>query len=239
MGTHGQILNNSFPSHAVITLVGVAHVIDVRRQIESIIISQDPDVVAVELDYGRYYAMTHRVEGDMPYIYRKMAEMQKNLARMFGTEVGSEMLVAINVARTLGKQVALIDMDSMEIVKRIKKNMGVIEKLRLYTSFLLAPFSRKRIGKEDIKEIVENEEKYVGYLRKKFPGLSRALFEDREEYMAKKLLDIEKNGHVMAFVGDAHIAGLKKLLPDAKIIRLRDIITEGETWEISYTISFN
>ena len=60
----------------MIVLVGVAHVINLKRQIQELIIREEPDVVAVELDYGRYYAMTHRVSGKMPYLYRKMGEMQ-------------------------------------------------------------------------------------------------------------------------------------------------------------------
>ena len=218
----------------MIILVGVAHVIDIRAQVERIIITEDPDVVAVELDYGRYYALTHNVEGKMSYLYRKMSEMQKNLADMLGTEVGKEMLTAVEVAQAMGKDVAFIDMDAVEIAKRIKKNMSWWEKFKLYSSIILAPFSRKKVSKEEVEDIINNEEEYIGYLKKKFPGLSKALFDDREEVMANNLRKIGYEKKVVAFVGDGHLEGLKRRLPDAKTIKLKELM--GHSMNFSYTV---
>ncbi len=224
---------------AVIVLAGVAHVIDLRRQIRDLILKEDPDIVAVELDYGRYYAMTHDVSGKMPYLYRKMGEMQKSLADMLGTEVGEEMLTAIEVANTLGKRVALIDMDASEIARRMKENMGLWEKIRLYASIFLAPFSRKRITKEDVENLIEREDEYIAYLKKKFPGLAKTLFEDREEVMAGNLLRLAKEGKVLAFVGDGHLAGLKRRIPEARVIRLREMMNEGSSVSFSFSVRFD
>ena len=221
----------------MIILVGVAHVIDIKTQVESIIVKEDPDVVAVELDYGRYYAMTHKVEGEMPYIYRKMSEMQKNLAEMLGTEVGKEMLTAVQVAQALGKDVAFIDMEAAEIAKRIKKNMTLWEKMKLYGSIILAPFSRKKVTKDEVDDIIKNEEKYIDYLKKKFPGLSKALFDDREEVMAKNLRRLGEEKKVIAFVGDGHLKGLKKRIPEAKTIKLKELM--GDSQNFSFSVTFN
>jgi len=223
----------------VITLVGVAHVINLKREIERVIVEIDPDIIAVELDYGRYYAMTHDVEGKMPYIYRKMGEMQKNLAEMLGTEVGSEMLTAIEIARAMGKKIALIDMDAMEIARRIRENMGFVEKLRLYLSLLLAPITGRRVSRREVEDIIENEEEYIAYLRKKFPGLARTLFDEREEVMAENILKLSREGSVMAFVGDGHLEGLKNRIPDANIIRLKTLIKEERRDSLSFSISVN
>ncbi len=221
----------------MITVVGVAHVIDLKRQIENIIVSKNPDVVAVELDYGRYYAMTHKIEGKMPYIYRKMSEMQKSLAEMLGTEVGREMLTAVQVARALGKDVAFIDMDAAEIAKRIRKNMSVWEKIKLYFSIFLAPFSKKKVSEKDVKDIIEHEDVYISYLKKRFPGLSKALFDDRERVMADNLIKLSSDKNVVAFVGDGHINGLKKRIKDAEFIHLKEIM--GDSMSTSYTVSLN
>ena len=221
----------------MITIVGVAHVVDLKYQIERLIVNENPQVVAVELDYGRYLALKNGVRGKMPYLYRKMGEMQRQLADMLGTEVGKEMLTAVEVAQVLGKEIAFIDMNGVDIAKGIKSNMSAFEKLKLYSSVILAPFSRKRLRKEDIDDLLVNEEKYVGYLKKKFPGLSKALFEDREEYMAKNIEKLKEQGDLVIFVGDAHISGLKRRFPDSKTVRLHELM--GDSHGVSYTININ
>ncbi len=221
----------------VIVLVGVAHVINLKTYIERIIMEEDPDIVAVELDYGRYLALTSKREGEMPYFYRKMAEMQKSLAEMFGSEAGSEMLTAVNVAQVLGKRVAFIDMDSEKIVRSIRKNMGLWEKTKLYGSLVFAPFLGKKMSKKDVEKIIREEDKYIEEIRKKYPGLSKALFDDREEFMAQNLRALDRDDvKILAFVGDGHLKGLKKRLPGARVVKLREMLTESRS--ISYTISF-
>ena len=221
----------------VIVLVGVAHVIDIKSSVEKIIIQENPDIVAVELDYGRYLALTNKIEGKMPYLYRKMAEMQKNLARMMGTAVGEEMLTAIQIAVTFNKRVAFIDMDAMEIAHAIRKSMRVIEKLKLYFSLIFAPFFGRRVSREEVEKIVDREEEYISYIRKKYPGLSKALFDIREERMAENLKKLENEGKVVAFVGDGHISGLKKKLPNVEVIRLRELM--GDTFSFSVKIGID
>ena len=219
----------------MITLVGVAHVINLKAYIERIIAEENPDIVAVELDYGRYVALSQRIQGDMPYFYRKMAEMQRNISQMFGTEAGSEMLTAVKIARILGKEVAFIDMDSQRIVESIKRNMGLWEKIRFYSSILFAPFIGKKITRKDVENIISEEDRYIEELRRKYPGLVRALFEEREAFMARNLLSLPQDKNIMAFVGDGHLQGLKRRIPDARVIKLRELQQHSVSY--SYRIS--
>ncbi len=219
----------------MIVLVGVAHVIDLKTYIERLIMEENPDIVAVELDYGRYIALTTQREGEMPYFYRKMAEMQKKLADMLGGEVGSEMVTAVKTAQVLNKRVAFIDMDSQKIIKHIKKNMGLWEKTKLYGSLSFAPLVGKKVSKKEVENIINQEEKYIKEIKEKYPGLSKALFDDREEFMANNLKNLDgEDVKILAFVGDGHLEGLKKRLPNAKIIKLKDMI--GDTLSFSYSI---
>ncbi len=220
----------------VIILVGVAHVLDLRVQIERLIMEENPDIVAVELDYGRYIALNSKTQGEMPYFYRKMAEMQKNLAELFGNEVGTEMLTAVNTANVLGKRVEFIDMDSQMIVQAIKKNMSLWEKIRLYGSLVFAPFIGKKVGRAEVEKIIEEEDRYIEEIRKKYPGLSRALFDEREAYMSRNLEKLDADDlKILAFVGDGHLRGLSRRLPDARVIKLADML--GHTVSFSYRIS--
>ncbi len=218
----------------MIILVGVAHVIDLRSRIERMIMEEQPDVVAVELDYGRYLAMISEERGKMPYMYRKMSDMQKNLAEMLGGEVGSEMLTAVNTAKLLGKRVAFIDMDSRRIMENVKREMSLWEKTKLYGSIIFAPLLGRRMSRDEVKEIINNEERYIEEIRKKYPGLARALFDKREDYMASKLLSMDPELKIMAFVGDGHIDGLKRRIPDARVVRLKDMLSHQVGF--SYTI---
>jgi len=219
----------------VITLVGVAHVINLKSYIERIIQEENPDIVAVELDYGRYVALTTKQEGEMPYFYRKMAEMQRSISKMFGTEAGSEMITAVQIARVLGKEVAFIDMNSQKIIERIRKNMSLWEKIKFYFSIIFTPFLGRKITEKEVKDIINYEEKYIEEIRKKYPGLARALFDDREDFMARNLLSLNQEKKILAFVGDGHLKGLKKRIPEARVVHLRDMIKNSISF--SYTIS--
>ncbi len=219
----------------MIILVGVAHVIDLKVHIERLIMEENPDIVAVELDYGRYVALTTKQQGEMPYFYRKMAEMQKNLADMLGGEVGSEMVTAVRTAKIMNKQVAFIDMDSQQIIKSVKKNMSLWEKVKMYGSLIFAPLFGKKMGKKEVKNIIEQEDRYIKEMKKKYPGLSKALFDDRDEFMANNLKHLDgEDIKILAFVGDGHLEGLKKRLPGARTIRLKDIL--GDSRSFSYKI---
>lgn len=209
--------------------------INLKSYIERIIQEEDPDIVAVELDYGRYVALTTKQQGKMPYFYRKMAEMQRSISKMFGTEAGSEMITAVQVARVLGKEVAFIDMDSQKIIERIRKNMGLLEKIKFYFSIIFSPFVGRKITEKGVRDIINYEEKYIEEIRKKYPGLAKTLLDEREDFMARNLLSLNKEKRILAFVGDGHLNGLKKRIPEARIIHLKDLMKSSISF--SYTIS--
>ncbi|MCD6370356.1 MAG: conjugal transfer protein TraB, partial [Thermoplasmata archaeon] len=77
--------------------------------------------------------------------------------------------------------------------------------------------------------------KYIEEIRKKYPGLARALFDDREDFMARNLLSLNQEKKILAFVGDGHLKGLKKRIPEARAVCLRDMIKSSISF--SYTIS--
>ncbi|MEM2489268.1 MAG: TraB/GumN family protein, partial [Thermoplasmata archaeon] len=95
------------------------------------------------------------------------------------------------------------------------------EKFRLILSAILSSFSKKT----SLEEMIENEEIYMKRFEKYFPKLYDLLITRRNRIMAEKIREIEKNyGSVMVFTGDAHVEGLKKLLPDAETIRLKELL---------------
>jgi pheromone shutdown protein TraB len=106
--------------------------------------------------------------------------------------------------------------------------------LKFYLKGALLPI--RKMGREEVKDIVNNEERYIAEIKKKYPGMARALFDRREEYMASNLASLDEQGKVVAFVGDGHVDGLKRRLPVAKVIRLREML--GDCRGFSYTLRF-
>ena len=127
-----------------IRLVGTAHVSqnsidEVRLAIEEF----QPDVVAVELDRGRFAAI--KKEGKPPemddiikggnfnetLVQWMLAYIQRKIGMDVGIEPGAEMLAAINEAESRQIPVALADRDIRITLSRFWRGMTVLEKLRL------------------------------------------------------------------------------------------------------------
>ncbi len=99
---------------AMITLVGVGHVFQLRKSVQAVIASRRPDLVAVELDQTRFDALVSKQKGRPPsMMFRMLSDFQERLAEMYGSSVGDEMLAAVEAANEIGADVALIDMDSL------------------------------------------------------------------------------------------------------------------------------
>src|SRR5512137_644628 len=100
----------------MITIIGVGHVFQLSENIKDVIRSRRPEVVCLELDQGRYRALTDKTStGSVPLQYRILAFIQKRMADKFGSEVGDEMLSAVSAANEVGAKVALIDMDAAKV----------------------------------------------------------------------------------------------------------------------------
>jgi pheromone shutdown protein TraB len=105
----------------MITLIGTGHVFDLNNQIRNIILKKHPDLIALELDKGRYGALIQKdVDEKREGLYGKMAATQEKIAGMYGVSVGSEMLTSVNVAKELGIRIAFIDMPAESIQKRLQ-----------------------------------------------------------------------------------------------------------------------
>ncbi|MGB9985990.1 TraB/GumN family protein [Salarchaeum japonicum] len=126
-------------------LVGTAHVSSesvetVEREIEE----RDPDVVAVELDEGRYRQMKgdapddidpkDLLRGSMAFqflAYWLLSYVQQRMGERFDVSPGADMLAAVDTAEALGIDVALVDRNIQVTIQRFWTRMGFVEKLRM------------------------------------------------------------------------------------------------------------
>ncbi len=222
------------PGKSKIILVGTAHVSEKSvAEVKAVIEREKPDVVAVELDKGRYQAL--KGENEVKEINIKellsdgrfyefllhtlLAYVQRKIGEDTGVKPGSEMLSAIEIAEKNGARVALIDRDIRVTLGRFWNKMSIFEKLKLFGSLLGAMVG---IGTKDIDMDTVTEEDVVSQLiselRKLAPSAASVLLDERNAIMAKNLLDVSGEGTVVAVIGAGHREGIQKYLDAPEMI---------------------
>ncbi|MCX6652081.1 MAG: TraB/GumN family protein [Methanomassiliicoccales archaeon] len=213
---------------AMITIVGVGHVFDIKRQVRDVIVGQAPNVVAVELDGERYQALLHpQVRKDLPPTYRILSKFQKRLADEFGGELGSEMLAAVDASKELGVDCLFIDANAGALFTHMLKVMPFKERVLLFFSAVTGLFASKKRVEAELDRFTQNEEMYLKQFERQFPTLKRVLIDDRNHIMANNLAQAEmKYGSVVAIVGDGHVDGLGQLLAGShlQVVRLKQLL---------------
>jgi pheromone shutdown protein TraB len=133
-----------------VTVVGTAHVSqDSVDEVEEAIERERPDMVAVELDEGRYRRMQGEtpedldakslIRGKMVFqfiAYWLLSYVQTRMGERFDVEPGADMKAAIETAEGLGMGVALVDRDIQVTIQRFWQRLRFREKLTLFGSVL-------------------------------------------------------------------------------------------------------
>ena len=219
-----------------IILVGTAHISkDSVEEVKNVIEKYKPDIVAVELCKRRHEAITKKDQWENTPItsllksnnaYLMLAQtflssIQRRLGKEYGVEPGSEMIAAMTEAKKHNLKVALIDRDISITLKRAWKKMGIREKFRLTWEFLKAilGYDEEELEDLDLKELMNQD--VISSMMEEFgeiaPSAATVLIHERDEYIAKKILDESKKGKVVAVVGAGHIQGIKKHLEAKKL----------------------
>ena len=214
-----------------ITLVGTSHVseksiAEVKETIENV----HPDVVAVELCKRRYQALNNEIKevsvrdvlgsGNMYFflVQSLLAFLQKRIGSSVGVDPGAEMISAIDKAKELGIDIALVDRDIQVTLQRFLSEMGFFEKLKMFGSLIGSLFGR---GEEiDLDTITEEDvvENLMLELRKFSPTAARVLVDERDSYIASNLIDLAKEKNVVAVVGAGHKEGIEKNIKNPELI---------------------
>jgi len=222
-------MNETPDQHAEIIVVGTARIseesiAEVRRTIEE----ERPDVVAVELDPGRYQALTHPEQQSASVkdilssgklyqflVHWLLAYVQNKLGAEVGVKPGSEMLSAIDAARSVGASVALVDRDINVTIARFWAKMRLIEKLKMLIALLGIGTSDEEI---DLKEITSDDtiSQLVTELRQFSPNAAQVLVDERDAYLAGNLLKLR--GKIVEVVGAGHIGGIKHYLEHPELV---------------------
>jgi pheromone shutdown protein TraB len=143
-----------------VTVVGTAHVSEESvAEVERTIDEVDPDVVAVELDEGRYRQLRGEDPEDLDaadllrgntvfqfLAYWMLSYVQNRLGDRFDVRPGAEMLAAVEAARARDAGVALVDRDIQVTIQRFWTRLSPPEKLKLVGGLALGATDPVTLG---------------------------------------------------------------------------------------------
>jgi pheromone shutdown-related protein TraB len=216
-----------------VRLLGTAHVsADSVAEVEETIEAERPDVVAVELDEGRYRQLKGELPDDLDagdllrgntvfqfLAYWMLSYVQTRLGERFDIEPGADMRAAVETAESLGLGVALVDREIQTTMQRFWARMTLLEKLKLVGGLFLGIFGIGGSDEEpiDMEELTDADvvTAMMAEFRRFSPGGAEALIDERDAYIAHKLLALRDEGHdVLAVVGAGHREGIERYLEE-------------------------
>ncbi|MEE8124301.1 MAG: TraB/GumN family protein [Nitrospirales bacterium] len=222
-----------------VILVGTAHISQESVELVKLVIEQEhPDGVCVELDAKRYEAISHpnRWESlDLKEIIRKqqlstlmvnlvLASFQKRLGDKLGVIPGTEMLEAIRMAEKHNIPVTLGDRDVRVTMRRAWRNTPFWRKSLLLSSLMLSIFDTTEVSEEEIRNLKKQDvlAEMMKELGKEVPTLKEVLIDERDRYLAQKILD-SSGTRTVAVVGAGHVEGILHTLKQTKTVDLEEL----------------
>ena len=221
-------------------LIGTAHVIDLSLPLERHIKNFSPDLIALELDKQRWYALktqSKRTEG--PFYLRLLARLQKYLGDSFGSSPGAEMMVATNIANTMGAKLAFIDKPILHTIQGAWKNMPWHELFGIITESMISFVGG---GDSNIANSMKTGDfsKELEQFSSQYPSIKKELIDKRDIYMSTnivKLFRTQNCNRIVAVVGEGHVTGMAEKLAslDPKIVKLSDLLQNNDN-SVSFSI---
>lgn len=222
-----------------IVLVGTAHISQESADlVKETIEKENPEVVGVELDIQRFSQLKKGAGWQQMNIGQViatgqtylllvnllLANIQRQLGEKLGIKPGLEMMEAIKVSEEKKIPIALLDRNVSVTLKRAIAKMGFFEKIKFAYSMILGVFGfgQEEITKERIEEIKKKDvmTQLMEQLSKEFPSIKKVLVDERDVFIANRLMQIEAK-KIVAVVGAGHLEGIKKSI--GKKIDLREL----------------
>ena len=219
-----------------VKIIGTSHISGQSvKEIKEYITSEKPEIVAVELDAQRAYALLHEEKRKMPlsaiiqlgvkgYLFAKIGQyVQQKLGSTVGVAPGTEMKTAMELAKEHKLQLALIDQPIQITLKNFSKQITWREKFRFLGDIFKGIFQPKKQAKKlgldqfDLSKVPSDKliEKMMGQLQKRYPGVYKSLVGDRNKYMIKKIVKLLRDHpgkKILVVVGAGHKEGMEELL---------------------------
>ncbi|MBW3017699.1 TraB/GumN family protein [Candidatus Woesearchaeota archaeon] len=213
-----------------LTIVGTSHIAkESLEQVANYIEKELPDIIALELDKKRLYALLAgkkkrarfkdiRQLGIKVYVLNLIgAYIEEKLGKMVGVKPGSEMRLAYQLAQKHRLKIALIDQNIEITLKRLSKAITWKEKFSIVADILKALILRKPEIEIDLTKVPPEEiiSLMIEKVKKRYPNFYKVLIEERNQFMAKRLaalLSKFPDKKILAIVGAGHERELLMLI---------------------------
>ncbi|QIK81467.1 TraB/GumN family protein [Lysobacter sp. HDW10] len=213
------------------TLLGTAHVSHQSTQaVREAVSSAEFDCIAIELDPQRHDALFNpdaMAKLDLAKVMREnkvamfaanlaLAAYQRRLAEQLGIEPGAELKAASTEADALNLPVKLIDREIGITFKRAMQGLKFWDRMKIGGGMITSLFADEEVSESHIENLKEGDmlEASFGDFAKESPALFSALIDERDQYMAAKLRQIDGARRVLAVVGAGHLKGIAKYLKE-------------------------
>lgn len=210
-------------------LVGTAHVSrESINEVTAIIREEKPDLVCVELDQGRYTAITQKESWqklNMIEVFKKgqgfllmanlvLSGFQRRMGAGLGVNPGEEMKAALDAAKELNIPHALCDREIQLTLRRAWALCGFWSKNKLLATLIASAFTTEKLSADDIEALKKNSELdgMMNELAAYLPEVKETLINERDEYLAAKIWEnasLNSSKRIVAVVGAGHMQGMK------------------------------
>mgnify|MGYP001609896072 FL=1 len=212
-----------------LVLLGTSHIAkqsmnEVKRYIET----EKPGIIALELDRKRLPALMQKerkielsmirrigMKGFLFSLFGAWAE--KKLGKLVGVAPGSEMRLAVKLAKKNNIRIALIDQDIEITLRRLSKELSWKEKWNFIADIFKSVFSGKKEIDFDLRTVPEKKiiNKLVDKLKERYPNLHKVLIEERNAVIAdnlKKLMNSDPDKKILVILGAGHVEEVVELI---------------------------
>jgi pheromone shutdown-related protein TraB len=214
---------------ARVKIVGTSHIApESLAKVEKVIRELKPQIVAIELDRKRLYALLSKKQqsisirdirriGFKGWLFALIgAYAERKLGSKVGVSPGAEMVKAVALAHEAGAKTALIDQDIEVTLKRFSKELTWKERWTFVVDLFKGLVLRKGV-KFDLSKVPSQEliAELIEDVRKRYPSVYRVLVQERNEYMAKRLAHIVAHypeDTIVVVVGAGHEKEIARLL---------------------------
>ena len=218
-----------------LTIIGTSHIAKQSlKEVENSIEEKKPEIVAVELDAKRFYALTHKQKGRIRlYDIRRVgvkgflfsligAWVERKLGQIVNVEPGAEMRLAIKLAKKHQLRVALIDQDIEVTLRKLSKSLSMRERWNFVVDIFKAVILRKKEVEFDLTKVPEKKliKSLINQVKKRYPNIYNVLVKERNDIMANKLRQLMENHpeqNILAIVGAGHEEDMVKIIRKPQI----------------------
>ncbi len=211
-----------------IILVGTAHIsqnsVDMVR---TIVESEAPDTVCVELDEQRYNALRNQQgweslnifqairKGQGPFLLANLAlaSFQKRMGLQTGVKPGAELAAAADSAEQRGIAVNLVDRNIRTTLLRAWRKTGLWKKLTLVSTLIASMFEKQELDEAELARLRQTDtlSAMLEEMSSVLPSVKTILVDERDIYMAHHIRKAP-GPKVVAVVGAAHLPGISRHL---------------------------